>query len=198
MFTGIVEELGMVEKVSPRSGVVFLEIGAQKTPQDVKIGDSISVNGVCLTVVKTGRNSFSFEMMRRTFADTNLGLLRQRQAVNLERSLKAGDRISGHFVLGHVDCLGLVRRKMMCQGSWEFEISVPAGFREYCFPKGSIAVDGISLTISSIWESGFKFRVIPHTFKNTTLSFAGPSYRLNVEFDILVKRAKIQNIECSR
>ncbi|MCK9431749.1 MAG: riboflavin synthase [Candidatus Omnitrophica bacterium] len=198
MFTGIVEELGRVEKISPRTGVVFLEVAAEKTLTDTKIGDSIAVNGVCLTVVKIGRGIFGFEMMRRTFTDTNLGLLRQHQAVNLERSLKAGERISGHFVLGHVDCPGLVRRKSMRQGSWEFEISVPAGFRGYCLPKGSIAVDGISLTISSVCEGGFKICVIPHTFKNTTLSFAGPSSRLNVEFDILAKRAKIQNVECSR
>jgi len=198
MFTGIIEELGRVKKIARRGGVFFLEISAKKTLQDTKIGDSVAVNGVCLTVVAMGNDSFGFEVMPQTFKNTNLGLCRQLQEVNLERSLKIGDRVSGHFVSGHVDCLGLVRRKNLRNGSLDFEISVPPAFISYCLPKGSVSVDGISLTLASVGANSFKICIIPHTLKNTTLSFAGPSDKLNVEFDMLAKRAKMQNIECSR
>jgi riboflavin synthase len=188
MFTGIVEELGTVKKISFKGGVTFLEVSAGKALLEAKLGDSIAVNGVCLTVVVIGGNSFSFEVISQTLKNTNLGLLRVGQAVNLERSLKTGDRISGHFVYGHIDCLGLVRRKFLRNGSLELTIAVPAAFMRYCLPKGSVAIDGISLTLASIRANTFTVCIIPHTLKNTTLSLAGPSDKLNVEFDILAKR----------
>jgi riboflavin synthase len=188
MFTGIVEESGRVKKVSSRAGLILLEISAKQTLLDTKIGDSLAVNGVCLTVVAIRDNSFSFEVMGQTYKNTNLGLLKIGQVVNLERSLKVGDRVSGHFVSGHIDCLGLVRRKTLRNGSVELEISVPLAFMRYCLPKGSVSVDGISLTLASIRANTFTVYIIPHTLKNTTLSFTGPSDKLNVEFDILAKR----------
>ena len=188
MFTGMVEELGRVKKIAPRAGVVLLEVSAKKTLPDTKIGDSIAVNGVCLTAVAIGNNFFSFEVMHQTVKNTNLGLFKIGQVVNLERSLKVGDRISGHFVSGHIDCLGLVRRKVLRNGVVELEISVPPAFIRYCLPKGSVAIDGISLTIAAIRANIFTVYIIPNTLKNTTLSFTSPSDKLNVEFDILAKR----------
>ncbi len=188
MFTGIVEELGKVKKITRRSGVIRLEISAKKTLIDTKIGDSIALNGVCLSAVAIRDTSFSFEVMAQTLKNTNLGLFKIGQVVNLERSLKVGDRISGHFVSGHIDCLGLVRRKVLRNGSMELEISVPPAFIGYCLPKGSVSLDGISLTLASIRANIFTVCIIPHTLKNTTLSFTAPSDRLNVEFDILAKR----------
>lgn len=188
MFTGIVEEVGKVKKITQRSGVVLFEISAKQTLIDTKVGDSIAVNGVCLTAVAIGGNSFSFELMQQTFKNTNLGFCKIGQAVNLERSLKVGDRVSGHFVCGHIDCLGVVRRKVLRNGSVELEIAVPAEFMRYCLPKGSISVDGISLTLASIQANTFKVCIIPHTFKNTTLNSISPSDKLNIEFDILAKR----------
>jgi len=187
MFTGIVEELGRVKKISRQAGITLLEIGAQEVLVETKLGDSIAVNGVCLTVVSIGNNSVSFEVIDTTRKNTNLGLLKIGEAVNLERSLKLGDRLSGHFVSGHIDCLGLVRRKSLRNGSIEFEISIPASFIRYCLPKGSIALDGISLTLATARANILHACIIPHTLKNTTLSFKGPSDKLNVEFDILVK-----------
>jgi len=188
MFTGIIEELGRVKRITPRTGVILLEISAKEVLLDTKIGDSIAVNGACLTVVSIGNNSVSFEVMDTTGKNTNLGLLKIGQAVNLERSLKVGDRVSGHFVSGHIDCLGLVRRKTLRNGSVEFEISVSPAFMRYCLPKGSVSLDGISLTLALIRANIFTVCIIPHTLKNTTLSFKGPSDKLNVEFDILAKK----------
>ena len=188
MFTGIIEELGRVKRITRKGGLALLEINAQETLIDTKIGDSIAVNGVCLTVVSLGNDSFSFEAIGETLKVTNLGLLKISEKVNLERSLKVGDRVSGHFVTGHIDCLGLVRKKSSRNGNMEFEISIPPQFLRYCLPKGSISLDGISLTLAGTRANILTVCIIPHTLKNTTLNFKGPSDRLNVEFDILAKR----------
>lgn len=191
MFTGIIEELGRVKRITFKAGVVHLEISSKEVLLDTKIGDSIAVNGVCLTVVYISDHSVSFEVIDTTRKNTNLGLLRIGQAVNLERSLKVGDRISGHFVSGHIDCLGLIRRKSLRNGNFELEISVPPVFIRYCLPKGSVSIDGISLTLALIRANIFTVCIIPHTLKNTTLSFAAPSDKLNVEFDILAKKIAV-------
>jgi len=188
MFTGIIEELGKIKKIIHKSGVILLEISAKNILADAKIGDSIAVNGVCLTIISIGKNCLSFEVMNTTLKNTNLGLLKIGQEVNLERSLKVGDRISGHFVNGHVDCLGLVRKKSIRNGNIEFDIAVAPNFMRYCLPKGSISLDGISLTLAKVQGNIFSVSIIPHTFKNTTLSSRGPSDKLNVEFDILAKK----------
>jgi riboflavin synthase len=189
MFTGIIEELGIVKRISRSGNFILLEISALKVTEAVKIGDSISVNGVCLTVVKSGNSSISFEVMAETFKITNLGVLRINEKVNLESSLKVGDRLSGHFVLGHIDCLGIIRKKGIVSGNLAFEITIPDGFTKYCLPKGSVAVDGISLTIQEKKFGSFSVYIIPHTLKNTTLSFKGPSDKVNIEFDMLAKKA---------
>jgi riboflavin synthase len=191
MFTGIIEELGRVKRITRKSGLALLEINAKETIIGTKIGDSIAVNGACLTVVSLGNDSFSFEAIGETLKLTNLGLLKTGEMVNLERSLKVGDRVSGHFVSGHIDCLGVVRKKGLRQGSMEFEVAVPPQFLGYCLPKGSVSLDGISLTLAGIRANLFTVCIIPHTLKNTTLSFKGPSDKLNVEFDILAKRLRI-------
>lgn len=192
MFTGIVEELGQVKKITRQAGITLLEISAKEVLVDTKIGDSIAVNGVCLSVVGIApapacRGWVSFEVIDTTRKNTNLGLLRIGQAVNLERSLKVGGRVSGHFVSGHIDCLGLVRRKSLRNGSFELEVSIPASFMRYCLPKGSIALDGISLTLAGARANIINVCIIPHTLKNTTLNFKGPADKLNVEFDLLAK-----------
>ncbi len=188
MFTGIVEELGRVKKIISKAGGILLEISAQATLPDTKIGDSLAVNGVCLTVVSIDSDSVSFQVMGITNKTTNLGLLKVGQVVNLERSLRIGDRVSGHFVSGHIDCLGLIRRKSLVNGSIEFAVAIPPLFMKYCLSKGSISLDGISLTLADKRSNIISVHIIPHTFKNTTLSFKGPSDKLNVEFDILAKK----------
>jgi len=188
MFTGIIEELGKVKRITYSGTMKLLEITAGKTLQDTKIGESIAVNGACLTIVAFKDNSFSFEVMPETLKGTNLGLLKIGDKVNLERSLKLGDRVSGHFISGHIDCLGLVRRKSLRNGNLEFAVAIPSLFMKYCLSKGSISFDGISLTIADKRANILSVYIIPHTLKNTTLSFKGPTDKLNVEFDILAKK----------
>ena len=188
MFTGIVEELGRVKKIARQAGVTLLEISAKEVLVDTKIGDSIAVNGVCLTIVKIKDDYFVFEVMPETLKCTNLGLLKIGEKVNLERSLKVGDRVSGHFISGHIDCLGLVRRKSLRNGNLEFAVAIPVLFMKYCFSKGSISFDGISLTLADQRANILSVYIIPHTLKNTTLGFKGPSDKLNVEFDIFAKK----------
>jgi len=187
MFTGIIEELGVVKKISRKGKVALIEIAAQKSREDTKVGDSISVNGCCLTVVRVNKDEFSFEAIPETLKVTNLGILRINDKVNLERSLKVGERISGHFVLGHVDCIGIIRRKFIKESNLCFEIAMPQPFVKYCISKGSIAIDGISLTVASVRSNLVSVYIIPHTLKNTTLSHKGPSGQVNLEFDILLK-----------
>jgi riboflavin synthase len=188
MFTGIVEELGIVKNISKRASNTLLEIKAEKVLEDTKIGDSISVNGSCLTVIKKDTEALNFEVMPETLKVTNLGTLRISDRVNLERSLKISDRLSGHFVTGHIDCIGIIRKKKHIGANLCFEIAIPAKFTGYILPKGSIAVDGTSLTVVDKKPSGFSVYIIPHTLKNTTLGFRSPSSKVNIEFDILVKK----------
>lgn len=191
MFSGIIEELGEVKNLSKYGNLGVLEIQVSKSFADVKIGESIAVNGVCLTVVKKSQDRLSFQTLPETLSVTNLGSLKITEKVNLERSLKIGDRLSGHFVSGHVDCLGIIRKKNYQNNNLSFEIAIPPEFLKYCLPRGSIAVDGISLTIVEKKSSAFLVYIIPHTLKNTTLGFKGPSHKVNIEFDILSKKASI-------
>lgn len=188
MFTGIIEELGEVLSISRRGNVTLLGIKASVTAKDIKIGDSISVNGACLTLTEIKSESLFFDAMPETLKITNLGALRIRDKVNLERALKMGDRISGHFVTGHIDCAGVIRRKDYINGNLSFEIAVPQKFISNIIPKGSVAVDGISLTVVSKKSSSFTVYIIPHTLKNTVLNFKGPSDKVNLEFDIFAKK----------
>ena len=189
MFSGIVEELGELKKISKRGNVALFEVQAKKIKEDIKIGDSISVNGACLTVIKNELDVLSFEVMPQTFNETNLMTLKIKDKVNLERALKIGDRLSGHFVTGHIDCIGIIRHKKYVNDNLCFEIVIPAKFMNYILPRGSIAIDGISLTIVDKRSNTFTVYIIPHTLKNTTLGFKAPSDKVNIEFDILAKRA---------
>lgn len=188
MFSGIIEELGQVKRISKRGNITLFEFKANKVLEDTKIGDSISVNGTCLTVIKRESDSLAFEVMPETLRVTNLGTLRVADKVNLERSLKVGDRLSGHFVTGHIDCIGLIRKKDYINGNSCFEVTIPVQFMKYILPKGSIAVDGISLTVVDRRSNTFSVYIIPHTQRNTTLGFKGPSEKVNIEFDILAKK----------
>jgi len=189
MFSGIIEELGEVRNISGSGRVTLLEIEAAKVLEDTGVGDSISVNGVCLTVIKKTADTLSFEVMPETLKLTNLGQLRITDKVNLERALVVGGRVGGHFVLGHVDCLGIVNRKSYRQNNLCFEIAVPPKFISYILPKGSIAVDGISLTVAERKSNTFSVYIIAHTLKNTALGLKGPSSKVNLEFDILAKKS---------
>lgn len=187
MFSGIIEELGEIKSISRRGQFFLLGVKAAKIQEDIKIGDSIAVNGACLTLTNNKDGFLTFEVMPGTAKITNLGALKISEKVNLERSLKIGDRLSGHFVTGHIDDIGIIRNKNYISGNLCFEITIAGKFMQYVLQKGSIAVDGISLTIADKKSNTFFVYIIPHTLENTTLSFKGASDKVNIEFDILAK-----------
>ncbi len=186
MFTGIIEELGEVVRLQRIGRNTLLELKADKLSRDANPGDSIAVNGTCLTIVKKHADILGFEVMPQTLRATNLGSLRVKDKINLERSLKVGDRISGHFVYGHIDCVGIIRRKRFIQDNLCLEIAIPTEFITGIIPRGAIAVDGISLTVQSKKNNLLSVYIIPHTFKNTTLGFRRPSDKVNIETDKLL------------
>ncbi|MEW6009227.1 MAG: riboflavin synthase [Candidatus Omnitrophota bacterium] len=188
MFTGIIEKLGKVKSLQKRGGSFRLKIHAQDFFNNLKIGDSVSVNGACLTIVAKTKDDADFDLLKETAQKTNISKLRIGEILNLESALKVGDRLSGHFVNGHIDCIGIVLNKIFEDGNYKFIIRFPTQFRKYLVLKGSIAVEGISLTVAEIKADTFSIFIIPHTLTNTNLKFKEPSSLVNLEFDILLKR----------
>ena len=187
MFTGIIQEVGRVTHFSRYQKTQNLSLRSQKIAQGSRIGDSVSVNGVCLTVTRIKSDTLSFDLLPETVKLTNLGLLKPADKVNLEESLKIGSKVSGHFVSGHIDCLGTIRKKGVLKNNHFFEIAVPSKFMNLLAPKGAISIDGISLTVAEVLRDSFTVYIIPHTLKNTILSDKGASGKVNIEFDMLAK-----------
>ncbi len=188
MFTGIVEELGTVRAVTPVETGARLEISAKTVLEDAQIGDSISVNGCCLTVVTLDDGYYAVDVVEETLRMTCLGGLRAGDRVNLERSVRLADHLGGHLVQGHVDGVGtLFSRAPAADGSIVVRIEAPADVLRYVVYKGSIAVDGISLTVAAIDATSFSIALIPHTQNVTTFGFRQPGDRVNLEVDILAK-----------
>ncbi|MEW6189066.1 MAG: riboflavin synthase [Actinomycetota bacterium] len=187
MFTGIIEELGGVKALTKSRGKCTLEVFAPKVTEDLKIGDSIAVSGVCLTVTERGGNRFRVDISPETLEKTNLGELKSGDAVNLERALRFCDRLGGHMVTGHVDGMGAILNKIRKGDAIILKIETPSQISRYLIPQGSIAVDGVSLTIVGISTSAFMVSIIPHTARVTTLGFKGPGLKVNLEADIFGK-----------
>lgn len=186
MFTGLVEELGVVRSLM-RGTVNRLTIGSERVIRDVAIGDSVAINGVCLTVTAIGESEFSFDAVPETLSRSTLGSLHPGDRVNLEASLRAGKMIGGHFVQGHVDGVGTMESIRVLADSAVIRIAAPADVLKYVVEKGSIAVEGISLTVASVDDRGFTVAVIPHTLQVTTLGLRKPGDRVNLEADIIGK-----------
>ncbi len=186
MFTGIVEEIGRMKHVAASGPTLQLTIEAAKILSDVKLGDSISVNGVCLTVVAFTGNSFTADVMPETYRMTNLSKLKPGGRVNLERAMLAGGRYGGHIVQGHIDGTGLIRKRVNEHNAVVFTIEPeePAQLR-YIVGRGSIAIDGISLTVVTADASVFTVSIIPHTLAETVLADKQPGDTVNLESDIL-------------
>jgi riboflavin synthase len=187
MFTGIVEEMGSVKALRRDAGGARLTISASTVLGNTALGDSISVNGVCLTVVEKGPAEFSADVAQETLKVTNLGDLRVGQQVNLERALQLSARIGGHLVTGHVDAVGRIREKRQEGNSWRIFIEAPDAALRYVIKKGSIAVDGISLTVAEAEKTGFSVAMIPHTAKLTTLGYKAAGDSVNLETDVIGK-----------
>ena len=183
MFTGIVEEVGIIAKISDTA----MTVQASTITEDLKLGDSIAVNGTCLTVVEFGPTEFSVDLSPETIRRTSLGQLSQGSMVNLERALMASDRMGGHIVQGHVDGTGRVISIKPDGDSIVFRIRVPKRLNSYIVEKGFISVDGISLTVVKRGAASFTLAVIPHTFKNTNLTAVSVGDSVNLEADILAK-----------
>lgn len=187
MFTGLVEEKGiLIEKIPTGEGFQF-EIRAEKVMEDLMIGSSIAVNGCCLTVVKRTENTFSVDTIEETLHKTNLGILKQGDKVNLERPLKADARLGGHFVLGHIDTTGRIEDVKELSNSHWMTISFPEQFRHYLIYVGSIAIDGVSMTVAELKDNTFSVGIIPHTWKETIFSEKKIGDTVNLEFDVLGK-----------
>jgi riboflavin synthase len=194
MFTGIVEETGVVEAVKPAAGAIQLVVRARLAGRDTKVGDSVAVNGCCLTVVKAAprskRGLIQFDLLRETWERTNLRFSRKGSLVNLERSLPANGRLGGHFVTGHVDGVGKIARWERAGADHVLEIAAPPGVMRYVVFKGSIAVDGISLTVAGVTKKSFRVWIISHTCEVTALRERRVGDRVNLEADLLGKYAE--------
>ena len=187
MFTGIVEEKGKVRYIQLTGESGILAVKARKVLEGTRIGDSIAVNGACLTVVKISGNAFTADIMPETVKLTNLRNLKSGDKVNLERTLKLSDGLDGHIVSGHVEGIGVIMSKKT-EGIAEIvTVKTPPQLLKYIIKKGSIAIDGISLTVTEVTGSGFSVSLIPHTAKETTLGFKKPGDEVNLETDIIGK-----------
>jgi riboflavin synthase len=187
MFTGLVEEKGKLIKKTPTGLGYNLSFSAAKVMDDLKIGDSISVNGCCLTVVSKDQNTFSIDAIEETLKKTNLGDLEENSPVNLERPLKTDERLGGHFVLGHVDTTGIVTSVEELTNSHFLRVSYPPEFNKYLIHVGSVSIDGVSMTVAELGVNEFGVGIIPHTWKETVFSVRKPGDRVNLEFDVLGK-----------
>ena len=187
MFSGIIEEIGVIKKIESLPESKIFTISCKKVLEGCSIGDSLSINGVCLTVTKKSNDMFDVDIINETLKRTNLGSIKENSKVNLERSLMYNQRISGHLVQGHVDGLAKVYNINITNEWTEMELLIDSDFRRYCIQKGSIAIDGVSLTIAEMTSSGIKIALIPHTLKNTILSEYKIDQDINIELDMVGK-----------
>ncbi|MEY2700934.1 MAG: hypothetical protein RIQ52_1689 [Pseudomonadota bacterium] len=188
MFTGIIQSKGHIVDLETRGGDCRIHIATGKLPLgDARLGDSIAVNGVCLTAVVLGDASFRADVSRETLSRTTLGQLKKGSIVNLEQALLPTTRMGGHIVSGHVDGVGRVVRREQDARSVRFAIEVPAHLGKYIAEKGSVCVDGISLTVNGVQDAVFDINIVPHTLEETTLGSTEPGQLVNIEVDLLAR-----------
>lgn len=193
MFTGIVGETGIVRKFGLSGGIYRIDIGSKDIADDVDIGGSVAVNGVCLTVTSVSGGVLGFDVMEETIRKTSLAELKPGERVNLEGSLRADGSLGGHFVLGHIDCVGRVASVLRNGPKAAVRIEFPAEYGDLLVEKGSIAIDGVSLTVGEVSDRIFTVFLIPHTIRSTTLDSLKAGRAVNLEFDIIGKYAARQN-----
>ena len=187
MFTGLIEEIGILDKIEPITDGRRIKISAVKITEDIKVNDSIAVNGVCLTVVKIDKNSFWTEAVGETLKKTTINKLNQNCKLNLERALRLTDRLGGHLVQGHVNGIGTIKKINRIGDNYYLEVQIPENLEKYVIKEGSIAIDGISLTIANLQGNLAGLSIIPHTWQNTNLQFNRVSEEVNIEVDIIAK-----------
>lgn len=187
MFTGIVEELGVIKTIKNEPKSMQLTIESKKVIEDIHLGDSIAINGVCLTVISFSTKQFTVDVMPETVKATNIHALQTGQVVNLERAMPANGRFGGHFVSGHVDGTGIILRKRKLANAVYVNIGISKELSKFCMMKGSIAIDGISLTIFDVKPTQITVSLIPHTFDQTILGIKKEQEVVNIENDLLGK-----------
>ena len=187
MFTGLVEEVGRVKEFLKRGKGAYLEVECKKVIEDSKVGDSICVNGVCLTAVEVRKTSLTFFLSYETLKRSSFYLIRVGDFVNLERALKLSDRLGGHILQGHVDSTTKITGIKKEGESFRFNFALPKSYAHLLVEKGSVGVDGISLTVASLSSDAFSVAVIPHTYENTNLKYKRVGDLVNLEFDVLGK-----------
>ncbi|MCG8549705.1 MAG: riboflavin synthase [Desulfobacterales bacterium] len=190
MFTGIIESLGTIRRIETHGEGKVLVIACDLDLSSTGIGDSIAVNGACLTAVSLGKGQFKVDMAPETVSRTTFSSIGPGARVNIERALKLSDRIDGHLVSGHIDGTGLVSKIETRSNAIIYDIQVPENLADEMIEKGSVAIDGISLTINQCWDSGFSVSIIPHTAKITTIGFKSIGDPVNIETDMLGKYVK--------
>lgn len=190
MFTGLIEAEGVVTHIQRVSGGAQIQIYAPEFGRDMALGDSIAVDGVCLTVAQFQRGAFAADVSDETLAKSTLGDLRQSSKVNLERAVRLSDRLGGHMVTGHVDGVGRLLLRHSAGNSTIYQFQVPPSLMEYIVPKGSVCVDGISLTVAQIRGESFAAAVVPHTESVTTLKDKPIGAPVNIEVDVMAKYVK--------
>ena len=187
MFTGIVTTLGVVKRARERAGVLDLEIEAAKLAREVEVGDSVAVNGVCLTATRTTRKTFTAQAMDQTLSATTIGSLSKGSTVNLEPAARFSDRIGGHMVQGHVDQVASVVRIEEQEGTRRLWLAPPESVLRYLVPRGSVAIDGVSLTVVEVGRTSFQVALIPHTLEVTTFKDLSVGSVANIEVDVIAK-----------
>jgi riboflavin synthase len=187
MFTGIIREVGRIAALDGAEDGVRLVVDAPRTAAGVSVGDSVSINGVCLTVTETVNGNLAFDAVPETLGRSSLGRLERGEAVNVEPALRAGDPLGGHYVQGHVDGVGTLRRSEPEGEGSRVWFDLPRELHRYLVEKGSVAVEGVSLTVAELDEGGFAVALVPHTLAATTLGQRAPGDPVNVEVDVLAK-----------
>jgi riboflavin synthase len=187
MFTGLIETVGHITASEKRGAAVVLTVAATLPCAEIAIGDSVAVNGACLTVTVLRESALTFDVSPESLSTTTIGTLRSGHPVNLERALKLGERMGGHIVSGHIDCVGKLTRKSEASGNHLLEFALPPEHARCLITKGSVAIDGISLTINNVTQNGFAVNIIPLTYASTTLVRLKVGDSVNIETDIIGK-----------
>jgi len=187
MFTGLIEDIGTVLRLEQHGAAGRLEVTTGLPGDEIKLGESVAVNGVCLTVVAKGGGALSFDVSPESLKAAGFARLRPGSRVNLERALRLSDRLGGHIVTGHVDCTATIAGRREISGNTVFSFNISQADARYLVSKGSVAIDGVSLTVNEVSPNGFTVNIIPHTSLETTLHLMRPGDVVNIEFDILAK-----------
>tara|TARA_B000000475_G_scaffold188895_1_gene152502 strand:- start:156 stop:779 length:624 start_codon:yes stop_codon:yes gene_type:complete len=189
VFSGIIRDIGQITSLDEKKGDLKISVKTKLPLEDISIGDSISCDGICLTVIHLSKNTFKAELSKETLSITTSKSWKKSKNINIEKSLLLGEQIGGHLVSGHVDCLGVLKNKQVIKGSTKLDFEIPREFNKYISKKGSIAINGVSLTINKTNKNLFSVNIISHTLKNTTLALLKLQNEVNIEVDSIARYA---------